>query len=99
MATSTVSMMSQIQVDRPETDLSAEFKKAAAGPPQRQDVSFDGITQPQDGHAIGELYVRGNAVINGYFRNEDATKAGNIICSSNQSIHKNLLRILKPVVK
>ena len=31
--------------------------------------------------------------------NEDATKAGNIICSSNKSIHKNLLRILKPVVK
>ncbi len=48
MATSTVSMMSQIQVDRPETDLSAEFKKAAAGPPQRQDVSFDGRIQPQD---------------------------------------------------
>ena len=38
-------------------------------------VDEDGITQPQDGHAIGELYVRGNAVINGYFRNEDATKA------------------------
>ena len=33
------------------------------------------------------------------WRNEDATKAGNIICSSNRSIHKNLLRILKPVVK
>ena len=33
------------------------------------------------------------------WHNEDATKAGNIICSSNQSIHKNLLRILKPVVK
>ena len=31
--------------------------------------------------------------------NEDATKAGNIICSSNKSIHKNLLRILKPVAK
>ena len=31
--------------------------------------------------------------------NENATKAGNIICSSNRSIHKNLLRILKPVVK
>ena len=48
MSTSNVSMLSQIQVDRPETDLAAEFKKAAAGAPQRQDVSFDGRIQPQD---------------------------------------------------
>tara|TARA_B100001250_G_scaffold372732_1_gene358410 strand:- start:2074 stop:2874 length:801 start_codon:yes stop_codon:yes gene_type:complete len=33
------------------------------------------------------------------WKNEDAIKAGNIICSSNKSIHKNLLRILKPVAK
>ena len=33
------------------------------------------------------------------WNNEDAIKAGNIICSSNKSIHKNLLRILKPVAK
>ena len=33
------------------------------------------------------------------WKNEDAIKAGNIICSSNRSIHKNLLKILKPVVK
>jgi myo-inositol-1(or 4)-monophosphatase len=31
--------------------------------------------------------------------NQDAIKAGNIICSSNKSIHKKLLRILKPVAK
>ena len=48
MSTSNISMLSQIQVDRPETDLAAEFKKAAAGAPQRQDVSFDGKIQPQD---------------------------------------------------
>ena len=29
--------------------------------------------------------------------NEDAIKAGNIICSSNKNIHKKVLRILKPV--
>ncbi len=29
--------------------------------------------------------------------NQDATKAGKIICSSNNSIHKKVLRILKPV--
>ena len=31
--------------------------------------------------------------------NQDAIKAGNIICSSNKSIHKKVLRILKPVVR
>ena len=48
MSTSNVSMLSQIQVDRPETDLATEFKKGAAGAPQRQDVSFDGKSQPED---------------------------------------------------
>jgi fatty-acyl-CoA synthase len=38
-------------------------------------VDEDGVIQPHDGQAIGELYVRGNAVINGYFRNEEATQA------------------------
>ena len=33
------------------------------------------------------------------WKNQNAIKAGNIICSSNRSIHKNLLKILKPVVK
>ena len=33
------------------------------------------------------------------WRNEDAINAGNIICSSNLSIHKKLLRILKPVTR
>lgn len=48
MSTSSVSMLSQIQLDRPETDLAVEFKKGAAGPPVRQDISFDGRSQPQD---------------------------------------------------
>ena len=38
-------------------------------------VDESGSIQPNDGQSSGELYVRGNAVINGYFRNEDATKA------------------------
>ena len=33
------------------------------------------------------------------WKNQNAIKAGNIICSSNRSIHKNLLKFLKPVVK
>ncbi|SNS35420.1 long-chain fatty acid--CoA ligase [Antarctobacter heliothermus] len=34
----------------------------------------DGVRQPHDGKAVGELYVRGNAVIAGYFNNEAASK-------------------------
>jgi fatty-acyl-CoA synthase len=37
-------------------------------------VDEDGNVQPHDGKAIGELYVRGNTVVSGYFRNEEATK-------------------------
>ena len=33
------------------------------------------------------------------WNNKDAIKAGNIICSSNKSIHKKVLKILRPVVK
>ena len=35
-------------------------------------VDEDGVPQP-DGEAVGELYVRGNNVISGYFNNEEAT--------------------------
>lgn len=37
-------------------------------------VDEDGIRLPHDGKAQGELFVRGNAVVSGYFDNEDATK-------------------------
>ena len=37
-------------------------------------VDEAGVIQPHDGKAIGELYVRGNTVINGYFRNDEATR-------------------------
>ena len=32
------------------------------------------------------------------WKNDNPTKAGNIICSSNRNIHNRLLKILKPVV-
>jgi 3-(methylthio)propionyl---CoA ligase len=38
-------------------------------------VGEDGQRLPQDGKSVGELYVRGNGVISGYFNNEGATEA------------------------
>ncbi len=37
-------------------------------------VDENGVVQPHDGKAIGELYVRGNSIIKGYFQNEAASK-------------------------
>jgi fatty-acyl-CoA synthase len=37
-------------------------------------IGEDGQRMPQDGKAVGELYVRGNGVISGYFNNEEATE-------------------------
>ena len=36
-------------------------------------VGEDGVPLPHDGRAAGELYVRGNAVISGYFANDDTS--------------------------
>ena len=36
-------------------------------------VDDDGNRLPHDGQAVGELYVRGNTVVSGYFNNEEAT--------------------------
>ena len=48
MKTDSLSMVSQIRMVTPETNPSVEFKQAARGAPDRQDVSFDGRIQPQD---------------------------------------------------
>ncbi|EAQ03779.1 acyl-CoA synthase [Pseudooceanicola batsensis HTCC2597] len=36
-------------------------------------VDEDGNRLPHDGKAVGELYVRGNTVVSGYFKNEEAS--------------------------
>lgn len=38
-------------------------------------VDEDGARQPHDGEAIGELFVRGNAIVSGYFKNDEASAA------------------------
>ena len=43
-----ISMLSQVQLTKPEVDTAKEFKQAASGPQMRQDVSFDGRIQPTD---------------------------------------------------
>ncbi|MDQ2089602.1 long-chain-fatty-acid--CoA ligase [Marimonas arenosa] len=37
-------------------------------------VDEDGNRLPHDGEAAGELFVRGNAIVSGYFKNDDASK-------------------------
>ncbi|PLS20388.1 long-chain fatty acid--CoA ligase [Neptunicoccus cionae] len=37
-------------------------------------VDEDGNRLPHDGEAQGELYVRGNTIVSGYYNNEEATK-------------------------
>ena len=36
-------------------------------------IDENGARQPHDGKATGELYVRGNTIVAGYFRNEEAS--------------------------
>ena len=51
-----------------------------------------------DIHALIPIIKAAGGVISTW-NNEDAIKAGNIICSSNKSIHNKVLKILKPVAK
>ncbi|SMX27152.1 Long-chain-fatty-acid--CoA ligase [Pelagimonas phthalicica] len=72
----------QAQVSRPMKQLPAEeqldFKckqgRRVFGVDMKI-VDEEGKRLPHDGEAVGELYVRGNAVISGYFNNDEATEA------------------------
>lgn len=37
-------------------------------------VDEDGVDQPHDGEATGELYVRGNTIVSGYYNNPEASE-------------------------
>ena len=51
-----------------------------------------------DIHALIPIIKAAGGIISTW-KNEDAIKAGNIICSSNKSVHNKILKILKPVAK
>ena len=51
-----------------------------------------------DIHALIPIIKAAGGIVSTW-DNQDAIKAGNIICSSNKNIHKKVLRILKPVAK
>ena len=51
-----------------------------------------------DIHALIPIIRAAGGVVSTW-KNDDAKKAGNIICSVNKSLHNKMLRILKPVSK
>ena len=51
-----------------------------------------------DIHALIPI-IRAAGGIVSTWKNDDAKKAGNIICSANKSLHNKILKILKPVAK
>ena len=51
-----------------------------------------------DIHALIPI-IRAAGGIVSTWKNDDAKKAGNIICSANKSLHNKILKILKPVTK
>ena len=62
------------------------------------DVVFQATNKIWDIHPLIPIIKAAGGIISTW-DNQDAIKAGNIICSSNKSIHKKVLRILKPVSK
>ena len=51
-----------------------------------------------DIHALIPIIRAARGIVSTW-KNDDAKKAGNIICSANKSLHKKMLKILKPVSK
>ena len=51
-----------------------------------------------DIHALIRIIKAANGIVSTW-KNDDAKKAGNIVCSAKTSLHKKILKILKPVSK
>ncbi len=51
-----------------------------------------------DIHALIPIIKAAGGIVSTW-KNEDAIKAGNIICSANNNIHKKVLKLLKPISK
>ena len=49
-----------------------------------------------DIHALIPIIEAAKGIVSTW-KNDDAKKAGNIICSANNNLHKKMLKILKPV--
>ena len=62
------------------------------------DVVFQAINKIWDIHPLIPIIKAAGGIISTW-TNDDPIKAGNIICSSNKSIHKKVLNILKPLAK
>jgi len=62
------------------------------------DVVLQCLNKIWDIHPLIPIIKAAGGVITTW-KNEDAKKAGNIICSSNKNIHNKVLKILKPIVK
>ena len=64
----------------------------------RIDAVLQCINQVWDIHPIIPIVKASGGVISTW-KNEDAVKAGNILVSTNNSIHKKILKLLKPALK
>ena len=64
----------------------------------RLDVVIQCCNKIWDIHPVMPIIKAAGGVISTW-KNENATKAGNILVSSNKIVHKKMLKLLKPVVK
>ena len=64
----------------------------------RIDVVIQCLNQIWDIHPIIPIVKASGGIISTW-KNEDAIKAGNILVSANISIHKKMLKLLKPALK
>ena len=64
----------------------------------RIDVVLQCLNKIWDIHPIIPIVKASGGIISTW-KNEDAIKAGNILVSANRSIHKRMLKLLKPALK